>query len=310
MVERFVPIAQKLLSEAPISAFEALRDIVIRMLRMLDLGVYVGQLVPKSRHRTLARQMLQAVAPLRLAEQLSASRLRQFQNTSFLLAFMAQAAPAKFRATVAAMDWTRIAETIGDQWKTLPHDAKALFVTACRAESCREKIAQVIYDNLHRIDAFPPAFVLIAPHAAYKHAERGGLIQLAQNWHVAWQFGVVAIAYFAEERPDLLEAVLKPSEIPTGRVLSEADPSWWCKEAADYVQLLKEKAPQSLQRILNAVDVRGAKKGWTASLRHRKGPRRTVALLVESSLERSDELGALARRLRICFPKSSVPKSS
>ena len=310
MVERFVPIAQKLLSEAPISAFEALRDIVTRVLRMLDiLGVYVGQLAPKARHRTLARQMLQAAAPLRLAEQLSASRLRQFQNTSFLLAFMAQAAPTKFRATVAAMDWTRIAETIGDQWEGLPHDATALFVTACRAESCREKIAQVISDNLHRIVVFYPSLVLIAPHAAYKHAERGGLIQLAQNRHVAWQFGVVAIAYFAEERPDLLEAVLKPSEIPTGRVLSEADPSCY-EEAADYVQLLKERAPQSLQRILNAVDVRGAKKGWTASLRHRKGPRRTVALLVESSLERPDELGALARRLRICFPKSSVPKSS
>ena len=35
-----------------------------------------------------------------------------------------------------------------------------------------------------------------------------------------------------------------------------------------------------------------------------------VAVLVESSRERSDELGALARRLRRRFPKSSVPTAA
>ena len=307
MIEGFIPTAQKLLSKDPISAFGDLSEIVMHVLRMVDdFGVYVGQLAPKSRHRALARKMFQRVKPAHLGEQLSSSRLRQFQNTSFLLAFMAQAAPAKFRATAATMDWMHIAETIGDQWRNLPHEAEVLFGVAYQAESCREKIERVIHDNLHRIEAFPPRLVLIAPNAAYRHAEQGGLIRLAHHDHVDWRFGVAAITCFAEESPNLLESILKPSEITTGRVFSNAHPSWY-DEAADYVHLIKEIVPLSLQRILNAVDVRGAEKGWTASLRYRRGPRRTVALLVESSLERPDELGALARRLRIRFPKSSVP---
>ena len=308
MVERFIPTAQKLLYEDPISAFRDLDDIVSNVLRILDvLGVYVGQYAPKSRHRMLARKMLQTVKPSRLGEQLSASPLRQFQSTGFLLHFMAQVVPAKFRATAVAMDWMRIAETIGDQWRNLPHEAEFLFGVA--SQTCREKIEQVIHDNLHRIEAFPPSLVLIAPNAAYRHAEQGRLIRLAHYGHVDWQSGVEAIAYFAEEHPNLLEAILKPSEITTGRVFSKVSPSCY-DEAADYIRLLKEVAPLSLQRILNAVDVRGAERGWTASLRYRKGPRRTVALLIESSLERPDELGALARRLRLRFPKSSVPVHS
>ena len=310
MVENFIPTTQKLMSRDPISAFRDLDDVVIHVLRMLDvLGIYVGKFAPESRHRVLARKMLQAVTPSRLAEQLSASQLREFQNTGFLLAFIAKATPTKFRATVAAMDLPRIAKTIGTHWKNLPHEAEILFQVAYQAKACRERIAQVIHDNLHQIEAFPPRLALIAPSAAYIHAERGGLIRLAHGSHVDWRFGIGVIALFAKERQDLLEAVLKPSEITTGRVFSEEHPSWY-DEASDYIHLIKEVAPLSLQRILSAVDVRGAEKGWVAALRSQKGSRRTVALLVESSLERSDELGVLAKCLRTRFPRSSVPSHS
>lgn len=310
MVERFIPIAQKLLSEDPISAFRDLDDIASHVLRMLDvLGVYVGKLAPKPRHRALAARMLEAVTPSRLAEQLSASPLRRFQHMSFLLAFMARAAPAKFRATVFTMDWTRIADTIGHQWRNLPHEAEILFGVAYGAKSCRETLKDSIRANLPRIEAFPPRLALMAPLAAYEHVERGGLIRLTQHDHVDWLFGVGVIARFAEDHPDLLEAVLKPSEVPTGRVLSSAHPSWYA-EAADYVSVIAQAAPESLQRILDAVDVTGAQKGWATALSYGRGPRRTVAVLVESSLKRSDKLGALARRLRERFPKSSVPTPS
>lgn len=248
-------------------------------------------------------------AKLRLAEELSGGGLRQFQNTGFLLAFMQRAAPAKFRATVAAMDWTRIADAIGGYWRNLPHEAEVLFSIACRAEDGRKKLAQVIYDNLHRIEGFPARLVFFARSAAYKHAEGGGVIRLAQHDHVDWWFGVAAIACFAEERPALVEVILRPSETNTGHVLSQAHPSWYA-EAADYVDLLKTIVPQSLQRILDAVDVRGAEVGWTAALRSGRGARRTVALLIEASLKRRDELGVLGRRLRSRFPAASVPGRS
>ena len=161
MFESFIPIAQKLLSRDTVSAFGDLFHIAHQVLRVLDvLGIFVGKAAPKSRHRELAREMMQGVSPSLLADQLSASQLRQFQNTGFLLTFMANAVPAKFRATVATMDWARIAETIGDHWRDLPHEPEVLFGIAYCARSCREKIAQVINDNLHRIEAFPPRLVL------------------------------------------------------------------------------------------------------------------------------------------------------
>ena len=307
MFERFIPTAQEFLENDPISAFRDLRDIGADVLRILDvLGIYVGQLAPKPRQRALARKLLDSVTPIPLAERLSTGQLREFQSIGFLLHFMARATPAKFRLIVAAMDWVSIAETIGDQWRNLPHDAEVLFGIAYGAEGCRETIARVIHDNLWRVEAFPPRLSLIAPKAAYQHAESGGLIRLAHHNHIDWRFGISTIAYFAEERPELLETMLGPSEIPTGRVLSNSHPSWY-REAANYVQLLREVAPLSLQRILDAVDVEPAEKGWVRALRKGKGPRKTVAHLIDASLERTDALGILAKRLRIRFPKSSVP---
>ena len=309
MVESFIPIAQKLLSRDPVSAFGNLFHIVHDVLRVLDvLGSFVGKAAPKTRHRELARAMMHGVSSSRLSEQLSSIHLRHpFQNAGFLLTFMARAVPAKFRATVAAMDWVRIAETIGDHWKDLPHEPEVLLGIAYHANSCREKITKVIHDNLYRIEAFPPRLVLLAPNAAFTHAERGGHIRLAKYDHVDWGFGVGVLAYFSEERPNLLDGILKPSEITTGRAFSQVHPSWYAK-AGDYVQLLSEVAPLSLQRVLNNVNAKGAEKGWGESLRSTAGPRRTAALLIESSLERQDEIGTLANKLRKRFPKSSVPR--
>ncbi len=307
MVEKFVPIAQKLLADDPIPAFRDLDDIAWHVLRMFDpLGIYVGRLAPKPRQRELAAKLLQAIRPSRLAAQLSVSRIREFQHTSFLLAFMARAVPAKFRSTVALMDWTRIAETIGPNWRNLPHEAEVLIGVAYGAKPSRKMLAELISANLYRIEAFPPRLVMVAPTAAYQHVAQGRQIRLTQHDHVDWRFGTGVVSYFANDYPDLLEFVLAPSEAGTGRVLSNAHPSWF-NEAADYISVIAGVAPQSLQRILDSVDVTGAEKGWAAALAHGCGPRKTAALLVQSSLGRTDELGALAQRLRARFPKSSNP---
>lgn len=307
MVEKFVPIAQKLLADDPIPAFRDLDDIAWHVLRMFDpLGIYVGRLAPKPRQRELAAKLLRAIKPSRLAAQLSASRIREFQHTSFLLAFMARAVPAKFRSTVALMDWMRIAETIGQNWRNLPHEAEVLIGVAYGAKPSRKMLAELISANLHRIEAFPPRLVMVAPTAAYQHVAHGRQIRLNQHDHVDWRFGTGVVSYFANDYPDLLEFVLAPSEAATGRVLSNAHPSWY-NEAADYISVIAGTAPQILQRILDSVDVVGAEKGWAAALAHGGGPRKTVALLVQSSFGRTDELGALAQRLRARFPKSSNP---
>ncbi|AMP06441.1 ATP-binding protein [Collimonas pratensis] len=310
MVEEFVPTAQKLLTDSPVSAFRDLQDITWQVLRVFDpLGVCVGQFAPNPRQRNLAAKLIREVKPQCLAAQLSAAHLREFQTASFLLSFLARTSPAKFRSTVARINWTRIAETVGSQWRNLPHDVEVLFMIAYGATTSREMLTEMIRVNLYRIEAFPPKLFLIAPSVAYEHIEKGGLIRLAQYGHVDWLFGYATIACLVEERPEFLESVLRPYEIPTGQVLSNAHPSWY-DNAAEYIRIVAKEAPQCLQRILDAVEITGAEKGWTDALVHGAGPRKTVALLVEASLERDDMLGALATRLRTRFPKLSVPRNT
>lgn len=308
MAEQFVPVAQALIKDNPVATFRELDDILWHVLRMFDpLGVYVGKLSPKKRNREIAARMLKPINPQHLGSQLSRVRLRDFQSISFLLAFMDKAAPTKFRATVSYMDWDCIAETIGKYWSNMPHDAEVLIGVAFNSKPARKTIQELILRNLYRIEVFPPRLVLICPKSAFKHVEKGGLIRLTQHGHVEWMFGAVTIAYFAKERPELLERLLSPSEIPTGAVLSQQHHSWY-KEADKYVEVLAEASPQSLQRILDSIDIKGAEIGWANALSHGGGPMRTVALLVESCIDREDKLGELAKQLRRRFPKSSIPK--
>ncbi|WP_129775587.1 nSTAND3 domain-containing NTPase [Peristeroidobacter soli] len=308
MVEAFVPIAHQLLSADPISAFRDLDDIAWHVLRVLDpLKVYVGQYGPKSRHRKIAAKMLGGIKPDRVAAQISSARLRDFQSVSFLLSFMARAARKKFEATAAAMDWTKISDTIGAHWRGLPHDAEVFIAVAYSATSARNAVLTMIENNMTRMEVMPARLALMAPSLAYKYVEQDGVIGLAHGDHVQWRFGVGVIAYFARDRSDLLERLLRPAEAPTSSVLSNVHPSWY-KDAAEYIEILSEVAPQSMQRVLDGVDVSRAREGWSNALAADSGARRTIALLVEASSGRCDELGDLARDLRLRFPKASLAK--
>ena len=260
MVDGFSPMARKLLSTDPISAFRDLRDVVHHVLRMVDvLGIYRGKRAPTAQHRRLARGLVSELNVRFLARQLSAARLRDFQCASYLLQLSKEATPRKFRATVSAMDWQLVGETIGDQWKDLPHDAEVLLHVGASVPACQAEIARVVMNNVQRIESFPPRLVLFAPEAAVKHVQGEGAIRLAHHGHVAWYFGVPVLAWFYENHRDLLVPLLKPSLAATARSLSEADPSWY-RKAAPYIELLGKTAPRLPSACL----------GWRCRRRSRK----------------------------------------
>ncbi len=91
------------------------------------------------------------------------------------------------------------------------------------------------------------------------------------------------------------------------RVLSQQHHSWY-GEAALFLRMLRQFAPQSLDRVFGQIDITKAEIGWAASLARGGGPRRSAALLVEFAQRRIDALGDIARRLRGRFPKLSMPK--
>lgn len=304
MVEAFIPTARRAFADNPVSAFRDLDDVASYVLRVSDpLGAYVGKLAPKKRHLSLAKAMCAKLNPKILAAQLSAVHERDFQNATFFLAFLKKAYRSKYDATVRALDWSIIERTIGDDWQHLPHEAQILLSVCYSNPHAREAVQEVVFRNLNRIDKFPARVGCLAPKAAFAHVEAGKIIGLGQGHSDIEAF---LIAQFARDRPDLLSALIGPSESSIAAGFSGQNASWF-KEKEQFVGLLIEKAPEHLQRILAAVDVEKAEEGWANSLETGSEPRRAVALLIEAAISRTDAVGEMARRLRKRFKKASVP---
>ncbi|UFW51167.1 MULTISPECIES: hypothetical protein [Bradyrhizobium] len=165
----------------------------------------------------LAKSICAKFNPKILAMQLSAVGRRDFQNATFLLAFIQKANRSKYAATVRALDWGTIERTIGDDWANLSHESEIFIAVSYNDKAARELIQEVIFRNLPRIEKLSPRVACIAPKAAFAHVEAGKTIRLAQHDHCAWQFAAVIVAQFAQERPDLLLLVSDyPDKIQAG----------------------------------------------------------------------------------------------
>jgi hypothetical protein len=309
MVESALPVFQEAFARDPFGTFRELDDIAMIVLRVFDpLGVYKGAQKADRRRIQIAKRMITKLDPSSVSRQLSAIRRREFQPAANFMAFVFTLLPAKFRKAIFALDWTRLEETIGSQWADLPHDMQILFSVLFFSKDTRPMASDLISRNLHRIEALPTRLALIAPDAAIKHVESGRPVALAKHGHFEWRFSAGVVSEFAKKRPDLLQPLLAPFVKAAGRILSNKHPSFF-SEAGEFLRVLEEAVPSSLQALLEGVEVASAEEGWTASLSAGGKPRQTAALLVQASLSRQDSLGDMARRLRKRYPRASVPRA-
>jgi hypothetical protein len=308
MVDAFTPMAQKALAHDPVSAFEKLDDIFGRLLRISDpLGVYVGKRAPDRRRLALGKGICKTLKPKLLAAQLSATARRDFQSATFLLGFLKKASKSKFKATVEAIDWSRIARTIGDQWANLSHQTEIFLTVSYSSDPARVSVTNIVEENIERIEKFSPRLAIMMPEVAIRHIERGKHIRLSQHGHFEFEFTAILVVQLQQLRPNLIETMLAPFELVASDALSRQNSSWF-RHAPMFVEALRDVAPASLQRILTAVDTNKAEEGWADSLL-KKGPAQdAVALLIESALSREDAVGDMARRLRKKFRNKSAPK--
>jgi hypothetical protein len=307
MVEAFLPAARRALAKDTVTAFHELDDIASAVLRVLDvLGVYIGKYRPSKRARRLATQLCSLLEPATLASQLSVTRKRDFQQAAMLLSFLSRAAPTKFKQSIALIDWNLIAASFDEDWSNLFHDAQVFLGVCFSCVEHRRVIAALIERNAYQIDVLAPRMAIMNPAVAYRHLEQGRRIALCSFDHVDWHFGAGIIAHFADERADLLDSLLKPAEATVARTLSQQHQSWY-EEVTSFMRLLRQVAPQSLDRILSQVNIGTAEIGWAAALAKGGAPRRAVAFLVEMSIGRDDAVGDMARRLRARCPRRSVP---
>lgn len=310
MLEEYIPTARRILSADPFDGFHALNDIAMGVLRIFDpLGVYVGKLKPDARRWKIARQMCSALDADRLSAQISEVRLRQFQQTAYFLSFLSECAPRKFDSVVNKLDWARIAATIGDDWENPPHEVEVLIGVLYAGKAERPAVTNFVAQHAEHIRQFPPRLALIAPEVAIQHVADGREIRLVQHGHVAWDYGTFVIELFAEKRPDLLHAVLRPHEEGIATALSGQNSSWF-SDAGAFLKSMCNHSPDVLESILTKVKVAEASKGWTDSLVHGGSARSSVAILVDAAIDQPGDIGALAQGLRRRFPAASIPKGT
>ena len=309
MVEAFMPTAQRALAADPVGALHEINDITWYVLRVSDpfFGAHRSKRRATERGRRLAVELCAALKPAMLARQLSATEKRNFQQAAHLVSFLAKAAPAKCNQMVASIDWDQVSTTFGEDWSNLYHDAEVFLALCFRRAEHRAVIIALIESNAHRINILSPRLALMAPDVAYRHVAEGRVLGIANSEHVSWRPGAGVLGQFIQSRPDLVDALLRPAEPVMAKVLSQQHHSWY-GEGDLFLRMLRQFAPQSLDRVFDQIDIATAEIGWLASLKNGGGARRSASLLVEIADDRADAVGDMARRIRGRFPKLSVPK--
>lgn len=305
LVEAYLPTLQAFMALDPVATFRDVRDIVMGVLRLDDpLGTFVGKHRPDARSRAIGRAICAGLDPKAVAANISKTRFRDFQGAGFFLVFLRKCAPQKFAAVVQSINWGQIEVSIGEEWASPPHELEVMCGTLYRGQEDEEPVADFIARNANRIEKLPPRFATMAPKVGLAHLDAGKPIALVKWEHVDWYFGTVVLRLVAEERPHLMAALLEPHVAGIARSLSRENASWFT-ESAGFLCTLREVSPEGLETILDAVDPVTASQGWSDALKMGGEPAKSVAVLVDASLSRDDELAALAKGLRKRFPVAS-----
>ncbi|WP_175870999.1 hypothetical protein [Burkholderia sp. BCC0397] len=319
LIEALIPAIADRLRADPQDAFNELRDIVWNALRLYDpLDIYVGKLAPSRRMRQVGRKICDCWSPRDLAICLSRSTQRNFQTAAGLLSFMQRASPKQFEATVLALDWDAINQTIGEDWADDIGDARMLLGVAYGVSTARLAIQAMVASNESHIINMSTHLAAMAPASALRHVAAGKHIALCQWGHVDWQLGALVLARMVHsEQPTLVPSFLEPHYRGLAEALSQVSPSFY-DDALLFLRLLAQVEPGGPTRILDQIDFKTAEKGWRNALRGLESgrepgakaqARQVASLMVHYAIDRDDAVGELARQLRHDFPRQSVPSA-
>lgn len=323
LIEVLIPAIADELRARPLHSFHELHDMVWHGLRLVDsLGIYAGKKGPTSRMRVIGAKLAACWAPTALADQVSSISRREFQSAWQILEFIREVSKRQFEAIVALIDWKRIDNTIGDGWGRMHHEIEVFLQVCFQAAVAKDPIRSLVRNNLDRTPTLSVRLAMIAPEAAVVHINAGKSVGLATYGHFHWRMSAAVIAQLADAHPDLIEPLITPHEAVASEQLSKKSQPFF-DEPLLFLRLVWQLAPANFERIMGHIDPSGAEAGWRAALsgeeaarhaptgdrRQKAADHQTAAWLVERSLNRSDELGAAARRLRARFPRRSRPAS-
>ena len=305
-----MPLLQRALAADPIDAFHEINELVWHLLRVWDpLGVYKGKLAPDRRQFDVARELCRQIDYKKAAAKISSVTRRDFQQAASFLGFLHRVDPKKAASLCRELDWNRLNATIGSEWGRLEHDSEIFIFQAALDEQARKNVVSIIKGRLSDIKVMPSRIAFLSPELACAVVEQGGVIAIGKDMALSWPVAAIIVQKFGKLCPDLVPVLVAPHE-------SEAASSLQSKQinifdnADVFLRTLEEISPESLTRILTRVDPIAAETAWVACLKRGGKARQTAAYLVEHCQSSSDELGAVAKRLRRRYPTASIPGKS
>ena len=321
LIEALIPEIGNELRARPFYSFHELHDMVWHALRLSDpLSIYVGKKGPSARMRAVAGKLAASWTPEGLAAHISAIDRRDFQPATWLLDFIREVSKRQFEATVALIDWIRIDQTIGDAWGAMYHEIDVFLQVCFQAAAAKAQIRAMVTRNLENTETLSVRLAMLAPDAAVTQLKAGKPVGLASYSHFHWRMSAALVAQLAEAHVDLLEPMIAPHIMVASDQLSRKSQPFF-DEPLMFLRLVWQLAPRAFEQIMASIDAAGAEAGWAAALsgndakqhaptgdrEQKRVDRQTAAWLVERNLDRSDDLGAAARRLRACFHSRSRP---
>ena len=305
ILEKTTPLIQRALAKDPIEAFRSIDHIVGAFLGTWDILGVRG--TPGPRERAATQKLLQLVKPERVAEQLSASTLRELQGAAHFLGFLHRIAPAKARKVRAALDLSRVGVTIGDHWSRLPHEAVVFLCQASLDKDAKARVTALVNAQAVSIKCLPARLAIVAPSAAITVVESGNKVGLGECMALEWLLVACIVHQMHLRRPDLLVELLRP-HVPKAVEGMQGHQLNTYEGVGDFVRVMNEADPVLLREILAQLDPDKAEKHWAECLKKGGKPSQSVAHLVEASLLLSAGIAQAAARLRKRFPRASSPK--
>ena len=114
-----------------------------------------------------------------------------------------------------------------------------------------------------------------------------------------------ALAIIAKERPDLVEQAIAPFIDELVRAVTNYKNDF-TGPAEGFIRVVVESAPVSWRIVLARLDPAITEINFSECLTKSGDHLRTTAVLIESAIELDGDVGDMARRLRIRYPKASA----
>lgn len=309
IVERAMPAIHRAFERNLFETYSDIDHSIYSLFRIMDpFGEpSSGAYAPSARSRELSKKLIDGIDLVKAARVISATPKREFQRAGYLVLLIRTVSKTKAAELMRLIDWGQIEATLADDWANMFHDANAFLSVSCGDRFAKTMIDGMITRHLSQIEIMPSRFAFISNAAAFKHIENGKIIGISYHGHFEWETAGVLTAIFKHDRPDLVDRLMQPHETAASEVLSQQNSSWF-KEATLCLRIFRDIYPAGFERILDGVDPLRAVNGWRDCLKKDGKAARAVAILVEATLGRADDLGKMSRGLRAEFPQRSIPK--